>query len=104
LNTETGDISRIGIFALGRTPPLPTVVAGRAGGGRCGAGLGPLAAAEGEWRVALMLADPHQLAEPLTGVRGHLGTWLLDRPPCWPRSAGSAGSGPAMKARPPGAR
>jgi len=44
---------------------LPTVVAGRAGGGRCGAGLGPLAAAEGEWRVALMLADPHQLAEPL---------------------------------------
>jgi len=28
-----------------------------------------------------MLTDPHQLAEPLTGVRGHPGIWLLDLPP-----------------------
>ena len=33
----------------------------------------------GAWRW--MLTDPHQLAEPVTGVHGHPGLWLIDLPP-----------------------
>jgi hypothetical protein len=33
----------------------------------------------GAWRW--VLADPHQLAEPVTGVHGHPGLWLVDLPP-----------------------
>jgi ASCH domain len=33
----------------------------------------------GAWRWAL--TDPHQLAKPVTGVRGHCGLWLVDLPP-----------------------
>jgi hypothetical protein len=33
----------------------------------------------GAWRW--VLADPHLLTEPVTGVRGHPGLWLLDLPP-----------------------
>jgi hypothetical protein len=33
----------------------------------------------GAWRW--MLASPHQLAEPATGVHGHPGLWLIDLPP-----------------------
>jgi len=33
----------------------------------------------GAWRW--VLTDPHQLAEPVTGVHGHLGLWLMDLPP-----------------------
>ena len=33
----------------------------------------------GAWRW--VLTDPHQLAEPVTGVRGHPGLWLIDLPP-----------------------
>jgi hypothetical protein len=32
----------------------------------------------GAWRW--VLTDPHQLAEPVTGVRGHPGLWLTDLP------------------------
>jgi hypothetical protein len=28
-----------------------------------------------------MLASPHQLTEPVTGVQGHPGLWLIDLPP-----------------------
>jgi hypothetical protein len=41
-----------------------------------------LADVEGEpgaWRW--ILTDPVQLAQPLTGVRGHPGIWLADLPP-----------------------
>jgi hypothetical protein len=41
-----------------------------------------LAAVEGRpgaWRW--VLTDPHQLAEPVTGVHGHPGLWLIDLPP-----------------------
>ena len=27
-----------------------------------------------------VLTDPHQLAKPVTGVRGHPGLWLIDLP------------------------
>jgi hypothetical protein len=33
----------------------------------------------GAWRW--VLTDPRQLAEPVTGVRGHPGLWLIDLPP-----------------------
>ena len=33
----------------------------------------------GAWQW--MLAGPYQLAEPVTGVRGHPGLWLIDLPP-----------------------
>ena len=33
----------------------------------------------GAWRW--VLTDPHQLAEPVAGVRGHPGLWLIDLPP-----------------------
>jgi hypothetical protein len=33
----------------------------------------------GAWRW--MLASPHQLAEPATGVHGHPGLWPIDLPP-----------------------
>jgi hypothetical protein len=33
----------------------------------------------GAWRW--VLTDPHQLAEPVTGVHGHPGLWLIDLPP-----------------------
>ena len=33
----------------------------------------------GAWRW--MLTDPRQLAEPVTGVHGHPGLWLIDLPP-----------------------
>ena len=33
----------------------------------------------GAWRG--MLASPYQLAEPVTGVQGHPGLWLIDLPP-----------------------
>ena len=33
----------------------------------------------GAWRW--MLASPYQLAEPVTGVQGHPGLWLIDLPP-----------------------
>jgi hypothetical protein len=33
----------------------------------------------GAWRW--VLTDPHQLARPVTGVRGHPGLWLTDLPP-----------------------
>ena len=32
----------------------------------------------GAWRW--ILTDPYQLAEPVTGVRGHPGLWLIDLP------------------------
>ena len=32
----------------------------------------------GAWRW--VLTDPHQLAEPVSGVRGHPGLWLTDLP------------------------
>ena len=35
--------------------------------------------AAGAWRW--VLTDPHQLAEPVAGVRGHPGLWLIDLPP-----------------------
>ena len=33
----------------------------------------------GAWRW--MLASPHQPTEPVTGVQGHPGLWLIDLPP-----------------------
>ena len=33
----------------------------------------------GRWRW--ILTDPYQLAEPITGVHGHPGLWLIDLPP-----------------------
>ena len=33
----------------------------------------------GAWRW--VLTDPHQLAKPVTEVRGHCGLWLVDLPP-----------------------
>ena len=33
----------------------------------------------GAWRW--ILTNPYQLAEPVTGVRGHPGLWLIDLPP-----------------------
>jgi hypothetical protein len=33
----------------------------------------------GAWRW--ILTDPFQLTEPLTGVHGHAGLWLIDLPP-----------------------
>ena len=33
----------------------------------------------GAWRW--VLADPHRLAQPVTGIRGHPGLWLIDLPP-----------------------
>ena len=33
----------------------------------------------GAWRW--VLTDPHQLAGPVAGVRGHPGLWLIDLPP-----------------------
>ena len=36
----------------------------------------------GAWRW--VLTDPHQLTEPVTGVHGHPGLWLIDLPPRLP--------------------
>jgi hypothetical protein len=33
----------------------------------------------GAWRW--VLTDPYQLTDPVTGVRGHPGLWLIDLPP-----------------------
>jgi hypothetical protein len=33
----------------------------------------------GAWQW--VLTDPHQLTEPVAGVRGHPGLWLIDLPP-----------------------
>jgi hypothetical protein len=41
----------------------------------------------GAWRW--VLTDPHQLAKPVTGVRGHPGLWLIDLPPR-PSTGGTA--------------
>jgi hypothetical protein len=41
--------------------------------------LAGVAGRPGAWRW--VLTDPRQLAEPVTGVRGHLGLWLMDLPP-----------------------
>ncbi len=44
----------------------------------------------GAWRW--MLASPYQLAEPVTGVQGHPGLWLIDLPPRLSTSENAAGS------------
>ena len=49
------------------------------------------------WRW--VLTDPHQLAQPMTGVRGHPGLWLIDLPP-----ALSTGGNAARLTRPEGRR
>jgi hypothetical protein len=43
----------------------------------------------GAWRW--MLASPHQLTEPVTGVQGHPGLWLIDLPPGLSTSANAPG-------------
>jgi hypothetical protein len=44
----------------------------------------------GAWRW--MLASPYQLAEPVTGVQGHPGLWLIDLPPRLSTSENATGS------------
>ena len=44
----------------------------------------------GAWRW--MLARPYQLAEPVTGVQGHPGLWLIDLPPRLSTSENATGS------------
>ena len=41
--------------------------------------LADVAGRPGAWRW--VLTDPHRLTEPVTGVRGHPGLWLVDLPP-----------------------
>jgi hypothetical protein len=54
----------------------------------------------GAWRW--VLTDPRQLAEPVTGVRGHPGLWLIDLPPglSADRERPYAGPGSPSAARP----
>jgi len=40
--------------------------------------LADVAGRPGAWRW--VLTDPHRLTEPVTGVRGHPGLWLIDLP------------------------
>ena len=55
----------------------------------------------GAWRW--VLADPYQLAEPVTGVRGHPGLWLIDLPPGLPAGRPAPGlSRPSRRAARPG--
>jgi hypothetical protein len=69
---ETDWKAPAGLWPPGATPPLTSALLGWV----------TLTAVEGEpgnWHW--VLAEPRQLAEPLTGVRGHPGIWLMDLPP-----------------------
>ena len=52
--------------------------------------LADVAGRPGAWRW--MLASPYRLAEPVTGVHGHPGLWLIDLPPRVSTSKNTTGS------------